>query len=49
MGSLVFFRSKVSVGSSPYVLQVVVPREVNVAHVELEECEPQPDGHAIVV
>ena len=28
---------------------VVVPREEHVANVELEECEPQPDGHVIVV
>ena len=30
------------------VSSVVVPRKVHVANVELKECEPQPDGHAIV-
>src|SRR2546427_8230294 len=30
------------------VSSVVVPREIHVANVELKECEPQPDGHAIV-
>ena len=30
------------------VSSVVVPSEVHVANVELKECEPQPDRHAIV-
>jgi hypothetical protein len=30
------------------VSSVVVPHEVQVANVEPEESEPQPDGHAIV-
>ena len=42
-------RSRPCGSSPPYVLQVVVPREANIAHVELEECKPQPDGHAIAV
>src|ERR1022692_1156157 len=28
---------------------VVIPREEHIANVELEECEPQPDGHVIAV